>query len=61
MDQSAIEKRIGIKRLREKVVSATEAAALIQNGSIVGMSGFTRAGDTKVVPLALAEINTDQR
>lgn len=50
-----IEKRIGISSLVDKVVSAEEAAALIQNGDIVGMSGFTRAGDAKVVPLALVE------
>lgn len=53
--EQAIEKRIGIKELRERVTSASEAAALIQDGSVVGMSGFTRAGDAKVVPLALAE------
>ena len=52
---SKIEKRIGIPELRERVVSAEEAAALIPDGSVVGMSGFTRAGDAKVVPLALAE------
>lgn len=49
------EKRIGISSLVDKVVSAAEAAALIQNGDVVGMSGFTRAGDAKVVPLALVE------
>ena len=50
-----IEKRIGISSLVDKVVSAEAAAALIQNGDVVGMSGFTRAGDAKVVPLALVE------
>lgn len=50
-----IEKRIGISSLVDKVVSAEEAAALIRDGDVVGMSGFTRAGDAKVVPLALAE------
>lgn len=54
MDQ-AIEKRIGIKSLRDLVMSAEEAAAMIQDGNVVGMSGFTRSGDAKVVPLALAE------
>ncbi|NLY79071.1 MAG: acetyl-CoA hydrolase/transferase family protein [Lysinibacillus sp.] len=52
---SIIEKRIGIPQLRNLVVSADEAAALIPDGSVVGMSGFTRAGDAKVIPLALAE------
>lgn len=53
--EQVIEKRIGIKSLVNKVVSAKEAAALIQHGDVVGMSGFTRAGDAKVVPFALAE------
>ncbi len=50
-----VEKRIGISSLLDKVMSAEEAAKLIQDGDVVGMSGFTRAGDAKVVPLALAE------
>lgn len=53
--EQVIEKRIGISSLVNKVVSAEDAAALIQDGDIVGMSGFTRAGDAKVVPLALAQ------
>ncbi|WP_107838662.1 succinate CoA transferase [Metasolibacillus meyeri] len=52
---SRIEKRLGVKELASKIVSAAEAAALIENGTVVGMSGFTRAGDAKVVPEALAE------
>lgn len=52
---SRIEKRLGVKELANKIVSAAEAAALIQDGTVVGMSGFTRAGDAKVVPEALAE------
>lgn len=50
-----IEKRLGLKQLVDKVVPAEEAAALISDGDVVGMSGFTRAGDAKVVPMALAE------
>ncbi|RKJ09955.1 acetyl-CoA hydrolase, partial [Butyricicoccus sp. 1XD8-22] len=50
-----IEKRIGISSLLDKVTSAEKAASMIQDGNVVGMSGFTRAGDAKVVPLALAE------
>lgn len=53
--EQTIEKRIGVKSLQNVVMSASEAAAMIQDGNIVGMSGFTRAGDAKVVPLALAE------
>ena len=47
--------RIRMKSLWSKVVEAETAAALIKDGMIVGMSGFTRAGEAKVVPLALAE------
>jgi len=47
--------RIGLKSLWGKVVGAEEAALLIKNGMTVGMSGFTRSGDAKVVPMALAE------
>jgi len=46
--------RIRLARLHDKVVSADEAAALIRDGMTVGMSGFTRAGDCKEVPFALA-------
>lgn len=46
--------RIRLGQLKEKIVSAEEAAAHIKNGMIVGMSGFTRAGEAKAVPMALA-------
>jgi len=46
--------RIRLASLREKIVSAEEAASHIQDGMIVGMSGFTRAGEAKAVPMALA-------
>jgi succinyl-CoA:acetate CoA-transferase len=49
------EKRIRLPALREKIASAESAAQWIHDGMTVGMSGFTRAGDAKVVPLALAE------
>lgn len=52
--EQVVEKRIGVSSLLNKVVSAEDAASLIQDGNVVGMSGFTRAGDAKVVPLALA-------
>lgn len=50
-----VQKRLGLKELESKIVTAEEAAALISNGDVVGMSGFTRAGDAKVVPMALVE------
>jgi succinyl-CoA:acetate CoA-transferase len=40
--------------LRQKIMSAEQAAALIQNGDNVGMSGFTSSGYPKAVPPALA-------
>ncbi|MBX6352413.1 MAG: acetyl-CoA hydrolase/transferase family protein [Thermoflavifilum sp.] len=49
------EDRIQNLELRGRVVSADEAASWIHDGMTVGISGFTRAGDAKVVPLALAE------
>ncbi len=47
--------RIRLAHLREKITTAEEAAKLVRNGQTVGMSGFTRAGEAKLVPLALAE------
>lgn len=41
--------------MRSKIMSAEQAAALIQSGMNVGMSGFTGAGYPKVVPAALAK------
>ncbi|MFC4166956.1 acetyl-CoA hydrolase/transferase family protein [Teichococcus aestuarii] len=41
--------------LIDKVCTAEQAAALIRDGMTVGMSGFTRAGEAKAVPLAMAE------
>ncbi|PWR19656.1 acetyl-CoA hydrolase/transferase family protein [Zavarzinia compransoris] len=50
-----LSERIRLHSLHDRVVSADEAAALIEDGMIIGMSGFTRAGEAKAVPLALAE------
>ncbi|OIR02347.1 succinyl-CoA:coenzyme A transferase [mine drainage metagenome] len=47
--------RIRLNTLWGKVVSPEEAASLIKDGMTIGMSGFTRAGDAKIVPMALAE------
>ena len=46
--------RIRLAALQDRIMSADEAANLIQDGMTVGMSGFTRAGDCKAVPVALA-------
>ncbi|MBT9385590.1 succinate CoA transferase [Pseudooceanicola sp. CBS1P-1] len=47
--------RIANQKLRERVMSAEEAAALISNGQTIGMSGFTGSGYPKAVPQALAK------
>lgn len=47
--------RIRHKSLLNKICTAERAASLIQDGMNVGMSGFTKAGDAKAVPLAMAQ------
>jgi len=41
--------------LLDKVMSAQQAALMFRDGMTVGLSGFTRAGDAKALPHALAE------
>ena len=53
--------RIAHRGLRARVVTAAEAAAHIQPGDNVGMSGFTGAGYPKAVPQALAAMMTERR
>ena len=47
--------RIRLARLRDRIMSPEDAAMFFKDGMTVGMSGFTRAGDCKAVPFALAE------
>jgi succinyl-CoA:acetate CoA-transferase len=47
--------RIRMRELLDRVMSAEEASEFIKDGMTVGISGFTRAGDAKAVPMALAE------
>ena len=47
--------RIKNNQLRDVVVSPEEAASWIKDGMTLGLSGFTRAGDAKAVPLALVK------
>ena len=54
------EDRIRCAALRGKITTAAEAALLIHDGMRVGASGFTRAGDAKAVPVALAERAREQ-
>ncbi len=46
--------RIKYKTLSSKIMSAPQAASLIEDGMVVGASGFTRSGDSKAVLAALA-------
>ncbi len=47
--------RIRLTSLHDKVMSAEQAAQFVKDGMTVGMSGFTRAGEAKAIPLALVE------
>ncbi|BCJ85952.1 acetyl-CoA hydrolase/transferase family protein [Effusibacillus dendaii] len=47
--------RLFNRDLMNRIVSAEEAASWIKDGMTVAMSGFTQAGDAKVVPYALVE------
>lgn len=48
-------KRIRHEQLQHKVTTADKIAANIEDGMTLGLSGFTRAGDAKAVPMALIE------
>jgi len=48
------ENRVQNSVLAQRVMSGEEAAALIQPGAQIGMSGFTGSGYPKAVPMALA-------
>lgn len=47
--------RIKCKPLQDMVVTPGEAASWIKDGMTLALSGFTRAGDAKAVPMALVE------
>ena len=59
MAPSPAENRVMNSVLAQRVMSGEEAAALIQPGWQIGMSGFTGSGYPKAVPLALARRITD--
>ena len=50
-----LKNRLRCAALKEKLLSAEDAAWLIEDGMTVAVSGFTPAGCPKAVPLALAE------
>lgn len=47
--------RIRNAALESRIMSAEQAATLFRTGMSVGMSGFTKAGDCKALPQALAQ------
>ncbi len=47
--------RIQNESLKDRVVTAEEAASWIEDGMTLGLSGFTLSGDAKAVPAALVE------
>lgn len=52
MHETSRIKNIG---LQSRITSAQQAASLIEDGMVIGASGFTRSGDSKAVLAALAE------
>lgn len=52
--------RIRHTDLHNKVMAAEEAVQFIQPNMTIGMSGFTRAGDSKALPIALAAKSATQ-
>ena len=51
-----LKKRIRLEEAENLIVSAEDAARMIEDGMAVGISGFTNAGYPKAVPHALAEL-----
>lgn len=47
--------RIKHPDLHNRIVTAQEAASWIKDGMVLGLSGFGRSSDAKVIPLALVE------
>lgn len=57
--KSVLKDRLRNESLFEKIVTGEEAASLIDDGMVIGTSGFTPAGYPKIVPKALAKIKLD--
>ena len=51
--------RIRCQALQDKLITAEAAAAMIEDGMLVGTSGFTPSGYPKAIPLALAKRATE--
>lgn len=50
-----LNERIRMPKLLDCIMSADQAVEFIKDGMTVGFSGFTHAGDAKVIPAALVE------
>lgn len=55
MLEQTIKNRIKNDKLADRIVKAEEAVSWIEDGMTLGLSGFTRAGEPKTIPLALIE------
>ncbi|WEK06660.1 MAG: acetyl-CoA hydrolase/transferase family protein [Candidatus Devosia phytovorans] len=55
LDKNELARRIRRPELLERIMTPRQAADRLADGMVVGMSGFTKAGDAKAVPLAMAE------
>ncbi|WP_100332541.1 acetyl-CoA hydrolase/transferase family protein [Bacillus xiapuensis] len=53
--------RLRNEQLHSLIVSADEAASWIKDGMTLGLSGFTRAGDAKAVPMALVDRSKNEK
>lgn len=56
IDPEKVKRRIRRPELLKRIMSAEAAANFIKDGMVIGMSGFTLAGDPKAIPHAYAEI-----
>ena len=54
IDRTMLSERIRRPELMSKIMTADEAADLMKDSSVVGISGFTSSGYPKAVPLSLA-------
>ncbi len=56
IDPEKVKRRIRIPELLNKIMDPEAAANFIRDGMVIGMSGFTLAGDPKVIPHAFSKI-----
>lgn len=59
-NETLLKERVLFPDYLSKIISADQAAAMIQNNDVVGASGFTKAGDSKSVLPAFAKRAKDE-